>query len=101
MEEHTLASIYELLDVVAASVRELAASVGELAASVGEVVASVGEVAASVGELAASLGELRDETNERFDRLEANQKTLIETVNGILGTLENHEERIERLEARI
>ena len=73
MEEHTLASIYELLDAVAASVREVAASVREL----------------------------RDETNERFDRLEANQKTLIETVNRILGTLENHEERIKRLEARI
>ena len=73
MEEHTLASIYELLDAVAASVREVAASVREL----------------------------RDETNERFDRLEANQKTLIETVNRILGALENHEERIKRLEARI
>ena len=73
MEEHTLASIHELLDAVAASVREVAASVREL----------------------------RDETNERFDRLEANQKTLIETVNRILGALENHEERIKRLEARI
>ena len=83
MEEHTLASIYELLDAVAASVRELAASVGELAASVGELTASVREL------------------HERFDGLEANQKTLIETVNGILGALESHEERIERLEAPV
>ncbi len=69
MEEHSLASIYELLDAVAASVREVAASVKEL--------------------------------HERFDRLEANQKTLIETVNGILGALESYEERIERLEAPV
>ncbi len=94
MEEYTLASIYELLDAVAASVREVAASVKEVAAS-------VSELAESVSELAASVKELRDETNERFDRLEANQKTLIETVNGILGELENHEERIERLEASV
>ena len=94
MEEHTLASIYELLDAVAASVREVAASVKELAES-------VSELAESVSEVAASVKELRDETNERFDRLEANQKTLIETVNGILGELENHEERIKRLEASV
>ena len=94
MEEYTLASIYELLDAVAASVREVAASVKEVAAS-------VSELAESVSELAASVKELRDETNERFDRLEANQKTLIETVNGILGALENHEERIKRLEASV
>ena len=62
MEEHTLASIYELLDAVAASV--------------GAVAASVGELAASVGELAASVREL----HERFDGLEANQKTLIERM---------------------
>ena len=83
MEEHSLASIYEQLDAVAASVNELATSVNELAASVGELAASVKEL------------------HERLDRLETNQKTLIETVNGILGALENHEERIKRLEARI
>ena len=70
VEEYTLQGIYEQLDVLAASLRESREEQRAASASI----------------------------EQRLDRLEKNQQTIIDLLKQVFDVLKSHDERITRLE---